>query len=216
MLNKGVVRDTGISNYSNSLQGTVSMTIYYSKRSYRRIYEKHHGKIPKDSDGRSYEIHHIDGDHNNCDISNLKLVTIEEHYSIHYAQGDWAACLMMAHRMRISPEERSRFSRQIQLDKLKDGTHPFLDRALSKQRELTKVKQGTHPFVGGKIQSESNQRRLRTGEHHLLGPTQNNNRLKQGTHPSQTKVTCLCCRKMYSVGNFVRYHGVKCSHPTNK
>ena len=75
MLNKGVVRDTGISNYSNSLQGTVSMTIYYSKRSYRRIYEKHHGKIPKDSDGRSYEIHHIDGDHNNCDISNLKLVS---------------------------------------------------------------------------------------------------------------------------------------------
>ena len=28
---------------------------------YRKIYEAHYGPIPKDSDGKTYEIHHLDG-----------------------------------------------------------------------------------------------------------------------------------------------------------
>lgn len=39
---------------------------------YRKIYENHFGPIPKDKDGRSYEIHHIDGNRKNNEISNLK------------------------------------------------------------------------------------------------------------------------------------------------
>lgn len=43
------------------------MTTYFrtNNRTYRRIYEQHYGPIPKDEQGRSYEIHHIDGNHNN-------------------------------------------------------------------------------------------------------------------------------------------------------
>ena len=55
------------------------------KVNYRKIYEDHYGQIPLDEEGRSYDIHHIDGNHNNNDISNLKAVTIQEHYDIHYA-----------------------------------------------------------------------------------------------------------------------------------
>jgi hypothetical protein len=77
---------------------------------YRKIYKQHYGSIPKDDDGRSYEIHHIDGDHTNNDPSNLKAVTLQEHYDIHYAQGDWSACLMMSERMKTSPEEKSRLA----------------------------------------------------------------------------------------------------------
>ena len=77
---------------------------------YRKIYKQYYGAIPKDADGRSYEIHHIDGDHENNDPKNLKAVTIQEHYDIHYAQGDWSACLMMSERMKISPEEKSRLA----------------------------------------------------------------------------------------------------------
>jgi len=51
---------------------------------YRTIYEQYFGKIPKDSQGRSYEIHHLDGNHENNDISNLRCVSIQEHYDIHY------------------------------------------------------------------------------------------------------------------------------------
>ena len=50
---------------------------------HRKIYERYNGSIP---DG--YEIHHIDGNHKNNDPKNLKAVTMQEHYNIHYQQGD--------------------------------------------------------------------------------------------------------------------------------
>jgi hypothetical protein len=78
----------------------------YESKPHRKIYEEHHGiKIPK-----SMEIHHIDGNHSNNEINNLKLVTWQEHYDIHYSQGDWAACLLISGRHSIPPEERSRLA----------------------------------------------------------------------------------------------------------
>jgi hypothetical protein len=73
---------------------------------HRKIYEDYYN-IRLSCD---IEIHHIDGNHNNNNISNLKPVTIQEHYNIHYSQGDWAACLLMSHRMKIDPIERSRLA----------------------------------------------------------------------------------------------------------
>lgn len=73
---------------------------------HRKIYEDYYN-LRLSSD---IEIHHIDGNHSNNDISNLKPVTIQEHYNIHYAQGDWAACLLMSHRMNVVPVERSRLA----------------------------------------------------------------------------------------------------------
>lgn len=79
----------------------------YSFTDHRKIYETLIGPIPKDEDGRSYEIHHIDGNHNNNEITNLLCVSIKEHYEIHKSQGDFKACLIMSQRMKISPEEKS-------------------------------------------------------------------------------------------------------------
>ena len=73
--------------------------------SYRKIYEQHYGRIPKDSDGRRYEVHHIDGNHKNDSPENLKAVSIQEHYDIHYTQGDWGACQAIAIRMSKSHKE---------------------------------------------------------------------------------------------------------------
>ena len=83
----------------------------YSATDHRKIYETHVGPIPKDEDGRSYEIHHIDGNHNNNELSNLLCVSIKEHYEIHKSQGDIKACLIMSHRMKVSPEEKSYLAR---------------------------------------------------------------------------------------------------------
>jgi hypothetical protein len=48
-------------------------------RSYRKIYEEHHNiKIPK-----GMHIHHIDGNRNNNDISNLEMLTPDEHAQRH-------------------------------------------------------------------------------------------------------------------------------------
>ena len=92
---------------------------------YRRIWEKYNGPIPIDEQGRSYEIHHIDGTHTNNDINNLKLVTWQEHYDIHYLQGDWAACLLISGRHSIPPEERSRLASLAATKANKEGKCGF-------------------------------------------------------------------------------------------
>jgi len=92
---------------------------------YRKIYEKQYGQIPRDESGRTYEIHHIDGNHNNNDISNLKCVSIQEHYDIHYSQGDYGACSAIAMRMNVPPELKSELSRLAQIKRIIEGTHHF-------------------------------------------------------------------------------------------
>ena len=44
----------------------------------RSVWRFHNGKIPL-----GYHIHHIDGNHQNNNIKNLKLVTIKEHAELH-------------------------------------------------------------------------------------------------------------------------------------
>lgn len=65
---------------------------------YRKIWEKANGKIPVDEKGRSYEIHHIDGNRNNNSLENLQCLSIEEHYKIHLEKGDYAAANLIAER----------------------------------------------------------------------------------------------------------------------
>lgn len=45
---------------------------------HRYVWEKHHGKIPK-----GYQIHHIDGDKSNYELSNLEIIKIGDHQRIH-------------------------------------------------------------------------------------------------------------------------------------
>ena len=53
---------------------------------YRKIWVTHYGKIPKDEQGRTFDIHHIDGNRKNNDINNLICVSMEDHYKIHLEQ----------------------------------------------------------------------------------------------------------------------------------
>lgn len=72
---------------------------------YRKIWEEAYGPIPKDELGRSYEIHHIDGNHANNDLSNLVCVSIEEHINIHLKQGDLGAVQLITKRLNLPYEE---------------------------------------------------------------------------------------------------------------
>ncbi|MCG7944914.1 MAG: HNH endonuclease [Candidatus Thiodiazotropha taylori] len=80
---------------------------------YRQIWEKHNGPIPKDSDGRSYEIHHIDGNRDNNNISNLMCVSAREHFSIHHKQGDYGACVLIARRLALTGDQISDLQRGV-------------------------------------------------------------------------------------------------------
>lgn len=147
------------------------MTIYAEKLpDYRKLYKQFHGSIPIDNEGRSFDIHHLDGNRNNNSISNLIAVSLQEHYNIHYAQGDYGACLKMSDRMKLSPEEKSRIAKLNANKRVEDGTHNFLGK-------------------------ENNQTRLDNGTHHLLGPDENRRRLNNGTHHFLISYTCLLCGK---------------------
>ena len=180
----------GIPNYSNAYKEQSAMCIYCGTKEYRKIYEIHHGPILKDELGRTYEIHHIDGNHSNNCPDNLKSIPIQEHYDIHFAQKDYLACWMISLRLNVPPEVRSELMSIAQQKRVKDGTHhwlggsyakrlqnrlikegkhQFLDPEFSKKHSRQRVKDGTHNFLGGKIQKSATERRLVDGTHHMLG-----------------------------------------------
>jgi len=72
-------------------------------KKHRKIFVKNYGPIPE-----GYDIHHIDGNHDNNDPINLKAVSLQEHFDIHYSQGDYAAANRIAQRIGMSKEERSK------------------------------------------------------------------------------------------------------------
>jgi hypothetical protein len=95
---------------------------------HRKLWIKKFGPIPKDADGRSLEIHHIDGNHKNNTIDNLQLVTIQEHYDIHYSNGDYGACALIAKRMNLPPDHSSKIqlgTKRPGIGGAKKGTIPW-------------------------------------------------------------------------------------------
>jgi hypothetical protein len=161
----------------------------YSHKFYRKIYEQHHGPIPVESDGRTYEIHHIDGDHNNNDPVNLKAVTVKEHYNIHYAQGDYNACVLMSFRMNLTPVELSEIRSKAAHQRVSNGTHPWKDR--------------------GRMRKQ-NQKRTAEGKNAFSNPDIVKQQLTNMTHATTKRISCLGCKKETYVSAFNKWH-TKCS-----
>lgn len=184
----------------------------YSNTNYRKIYEDAFGPIPKDNDGRSYEIHHVDGNHTNNELSNLKCVSIKEHYNIHYSQEDWGACLAIARRMNKSPDELRELNRNQNLKRIADKTHNFIDSEFQSTLQQRRIKEGTHNFLG---KSNPVYKMISDKTHPFYNPEIGRQsaylRLSQGTHPSQKKYNCERCGKsIQGSGNYMRWHGVNC------
>jgi hypothetical protein len=203
------------------------MCIYCNTKHYHKIYKNHHSPIPKELNGRSYEIHHIDGNHSNNDPANLIAVTLQEHYDIHKSQGDIGACFLMAkQRKMLSPEDLSALSKQVQKKRIENGSHNFLDKEAAKDRVMKRiqdkshpfpkredgtslaqdrVKAGTHNFLGGAISRAINKKRVDNKSHNLLGSKMVEYQKKTGTHPTQLKISCLGCRDVICAANFLRH-----------
>ena len=168
-----------------TLKGAISMCIYCGTTKYRKIYEQHNGPIPKEENGRAYEIHHIDGNHSNNDPVNLKCVTIQEHYDIHYSQGDYGACLLMGNRMKLLPKQISDISKLCQQKRVVDGTHNLLG---NKNPVHQLVENGTHHWQGdGDHQRKLNKKRMDEGTHNWLDiehrKAVQRKLVEDGTHP---------------------------------
>ena len=77
-------------------------------KNYRKIFERFNqcSLLP------GVDIHHIDGNHDNNDPSNLQAVTIEEHYQIHRSQKDYYAAYLIGRRMDIKPEDWEQMAKE--------------------------------------------------------------------------------------------------------
>jgi hypothetical protein len=147
------------------------MCIYCGTNKYREIYQNHFGEIPKDQDGVSFHIHHKDNNHSNNSPDNLIAVSIQEHYDIHYSQGDFHACLLLSEAMNLPAREKSELSTKGNLRRMEKGEHHFLDKEFQKEMaaiRLEKIQNGTHHLLGGKIQRKVNADRVANGTHNFL------------------------------------------------
>lgn len=158
---------------------------------YRRLYEQHFGPIPKDKEGRTYEIHHKDGNRKNNDPSNLVALSIQEHYDIHYKQGDWIEARSVAIRMQKSPKLISELASKAARKRIEEGTNLFLD---------------------SEFHRRNNKKRVDAGTHHFLGSNVNLKKVEKGIHPWQNKPkqTCPHCGKTVDTSNYARWHGDNC------
>lgn len=170
---------------------------------YRKIYENHFGKIPKDDEGRSYEIHHIDGNRKNNIITNLKCVSIQEHYNIHFNQGDYGACAKIAQRMKCSPEILSELASLNNKKRVTNGTNPFVGSKINSKR----IENGTHHLLGGKLQ----RKQVENGTHNFIYDNPSKKQLKNGTHPTQMEWICkICNKKGKNISLLYRFHNENC------
>jgi hypothetical protein len=178
---------------------------------YRKIYEHHFGPIPLDEFGRSYEIHHIDGDHTNNLPSNLKAVSIQEHYNIHLSQGDYYAALLISSRMNLDHKSKSELARLNAFKQIENGKNGFIN------SNKTRMLDGTHHFLNKEYQENVKnimRKKLLDGTHHMIGNTNNKRRIELGTHNfivlNSIQYHCLVCDKTGKGPAFKANHFPKC------
>lgn len=194
-----------------------------SSRVYRNIYIKHHGGIPVDDHGRTYEIHHKDGDHTNNDISNLVAVTMKEHYDIHYSQGDYGACLLMAFKMKVSDKELSELMIAVHKKRKDNGTHVTQQKWICEHCGTGGINLlNYHNSHGDRCPKNPNiditviEKKKESSK--LMSDSQKVAQRKSvidGTHNSQTKWYCIHCGiNGMGSGNY-RWHGDNCLKNSN-
>ena len=123
-------------------------------RYYRKIYKEFHGEIPVDSDGRPYDIHHLDGNVENNTPENLVALSIDEHYQVHYDQGDYGSAWAISQRMKISHAERSEIGKKAVQVFIDNGGHTDESKDKVRKYQQSKVDDGTHVFF--KINKKEN------------------------------------------------------------
>jgi hypothetical protein len=160
---------------------------------YRAIYEENFGPIPVDDSGRTYDIHHIDGNHKNNDILNLIALPIQEHYNVHLKQGDYSACVLIALRMNMSKEEISKLNKQAAIKRRDEGKCNFGSEYASKvQRKL--VEEGRHHMLGDGSFQRKNAKKI----------------IDEGRHNMVEKSTCPNCGKIGQARAMMRWHFDNC------
>lgn len=107
---------------------------------YRKIYKNYHGSIPVDNTGRTFDIHHIDGDRNNNDIENLVALSIEEHYNLHIQQNEHQAAAAIRMRWDKNIEDISKLNSIAAKNRVALGHHPWSGDGSYQREQQAKLK----------------------------------------------------------------------------
>ena len=161
---------------------------------HRKIYEQHYGKIPIDNNGRTYDIHHIDGNNKNNSIDNLIAVPIEEHYNIHLKQENYRAASLIQLRMKMDPKILSELNSLAMKKRVKEGKHVWSGNGdfQRKQQEILKSKGDYYQYSDKhkKFISMRNKKYAEQGIHNFQSDDnknavteRNKKSLDDGTHP---------------------------------
>jgi hypothetical protein len=149
---------------------------------HRRIYREHYGPIPREPSGKSYHIHHIDGDHTNNDPKNLVALTAREHFDRHYAQGDYQAALRLAENIHLTYNEQSELATLANHKRIAEGRHNWARNGESQrgvQEQL--IAEGRHNFA-------------------------------RMQHPGRIELSCRECRAIIPITNYRKHnskaHGI--------
>lgn len=193
------------------------MCIYCGTTKYRKIYENHIGPIPQDDEGRTYEIHHKDGNNKNNHPDNLVALSIQEHYDIHYKQGDWGACAFIAqYRLNHTKEDISKLVSRANLAKVAKGTHPFMRRADGTSIASDRMKDGTNPFL------TINAEKMKDGTHYFLSEEHSKKSrsrqlslIENGTHNFLVEKECPHCQYKGQSVIMARWHFDNCKMSPN-
>jgi len=183
-------------------------------RPYRKIWKEKNGPIPVDENGQSYEIHHINGDAQDNDLTNLRCVSIREHFDIHLAQGDNAACAKILLRMATTPEE---YEEKVQMFTLKGENHPMWGKTHTEEAKKKIGKSSSernsgenNPLYGKKHSDESLQKMRNNRKGKGTGPRSKETRKRMSEGVPEH--TCPHCGKTARGSSMFRWHFDNCKH----
>ena len=186
---------------------------------YRHIYEQHFGPIPVDEEGRTYDIHHKDGNRKNNDPKNLVALSIDDHYNVHYDQNDWSACLRIIARKDVSPDLLSDLATKSNLKRSSKGINPFQNKNWASEREKKRWSKGNHPASRPDViakrkkrQKEVIQDLVSKGEYYSQSEKHKEHArmivekmISEGTHTSCIKKECPYCGRLISKNGYSQH-----------
>jgi hypothetical protein len=203
---------------------------------YRKLWERYNGPIPRDDRGRSFEIHHIDGNRQNNSIDNLICLSIEEHYKLHIEQKDYFAAGLIANRLNLSEEEFRKLNenKKGRPSPLKGRKRPNISKAMRgrpspykglKRPEISEAKKGKkQPNIslsklGDKNPAKRPEVRAKisatlTGRKIPKEVLEKRSLTVKGRPKKQIK--CSHCSKVGGSNLMKRWHFENCKHKTNE
>jgi hypothetical protein len=208
-----------------------------NNRNHRIIWERAHGK--KLDPG--YHVHHVDGNPFNNSLDNLIALTAKEHYDVHFKQGDYSACILLARSAEISLEELAFIQREhgLKCANNKSGVHSeSFDRKNHLENIWKHYRPGRKPVTNGELVfkfktdlevenflKENNTWRKGLPDKHKKGLSLSKkrltsqeaskislSRLQQGTHNFLTEYVCPYCNKKGKGPMMKRWHFENCKY----